>query len=78
MADIFQFVSTDEDDNHYDEILVDEGHWHASYFSDCVRSLCGMQCDGDDGYAPGPKRKGRVTCPSCRDHIKQIRAIKNW
>lgn len=78
MADVFQIIATDKDHEWYDESLVESGEWHAGYSIDDPRTVCGIQLMGEDGIAPGPIKKGKVTCPVCIAVMTQIKAIKNW
>jgi hypothetical protein len=76
MAQVFQFVATGEDVPHADLSMID-GSWHVAEPIES-RSLCGIQMDGDDGYAPGENKNGRVTCHHCRKIIETVQQIEDW
>jgi hypothetical protein len=67
---VFKFIATDKNDKHFERSIVNSG-WHLSDPVD-NRSLCGIQCDGDDGYAPSEIKKGEVTCELCKIIIKHV------
>lgn len=75
MAGVFQLIATNKDDANFEEALID-GVWHFALNMDCMRTACGVQLDGDDGYAAGPSKAGRVTCKLCRSVINQVRIFK--
>ncbi len=76
MATVFQMVATNEAGG--SESFVADGEWHAGISVDDPRTVCGIQCNGEDGYEPGPEKKGRVTCKVCRNILNQIQSIKGW
>lgn len=77
MATVVQIIATNENDPHFEANMVNND-WHAMYFIDAPRTVCGVQLEGDDGYAPGPEKSGRVTCEACRIALDQIQSIKRW
>ena len=71
---VFKFVATDENDKHFEPEIVK--YFHAGL--DGERSLCGIQCNGDDGYAPDNDVEGYVTCPECLKIIVCVKKMRNW
>lgn len=79
VAEVFQIVATNTEDRHFEPDLVLSGAWHAATSAGAgIRTICGIQLEGDDGYSGGPTKQGRVTCNRCRALIADIQAIKNW
>lgn len=79
MAKIVQIEATNPDDKHYEAQLVEADEWHAiTSAGPCIRTVCGIQLEGDDGYHSGDERQGRVTCRTCRSILTDIQAIKRW
>jgi hypothetical protein len=78
MARVFQIVATNQQDSHFEKDIVDSGEWHAGISYDAPRTICGIQLEGDDGYAQGPEKSGRVTCQTCRTIIEQVQRIRAW
>ena len=78
MADVFQIIAVDIEHPWFEPDLVENGFWHAAYSIDDPRTICGIQLVGEDGISAGPTKKGKVTCPTCRNIIAQIQSIKNW
>lgn len=78
MAWVFQIIATNRDDRHFEERIVDAGEWHAGICIDAPRTACGIQTEGDDGYAAGPVKSGKVTCATCRALIEQVQRIRAW
>jgi hypothetical protein len=75
MAKVFQIVATNENDQHFEEQLIN-GEYHAAL--DPERTFCGIQLDGDDGYASGEIISGVVTCALCAKVIIAAKRIRNW
>ncbi len=75
MTIVVQLIITDADNRHFEPGLIN-GDWHASLSID-NRTVCGIQLDGDDGYA-GEAAEGVVTCPICLVIIEEIKAMRNW
>lgn len=79
MADILKLVDLNKDHPMYERSVVEDGDWHAFIgLGGDLRTVCGIQLDGDDGYGPGPVHKGPVTCDHCRTVIVQIKKMRNW
>ena len=79
MAKIVQIVATDPDNPNFEADLAEAGTWHAiATAGDAVRTVCGVQLEGDDGYGPGDDKEGKVTCQLCRSILADIQAIKGW
>lgn len=76
MATVFQFIATDAEHENFESELLN-GDWHVGLSLD-NRTVCGIQLDGDDGYAAGPEKTGVVTCPICLCIIDEIKGIRNW
>ncbi|WP_166485931.1 hypothetical protein [Rhodoferax ferrireducens] len=63
MAEVFQIVATDASDKNFEPDAVERGYWHAATTAeDAPQKICGIQVEGEGGYAPGPSKHGRVTC----------------
>ena len=78
MAKVIQIVATDATHRHFEKECVQSGEWHAAVSVDAPRTVCGIQVDGDDGYAAGAEKEGKVTCQTCKSYLRQIKAIRNW
>ena len=78
MAKIVQMIATDPSHKHFEKDQVSE-LWHAVIGdADAIRTVCGIQLEGDDGASGGEEKEGRVTCLTCRRLIGEIQKIKNW
>ena len=78
MATVVKIITIDNNNRHFESHLVD-GTWHAIIsYGDAIRTVCGVQLEGDDGYGPGPEKQGAVTCQGCRAIIGEIQKIKGW
>ena len=77
MADVVQVIATDRNHPDFEEGIVN-GDWHATLCVDAVRTVCGIQLEGDDGYGPSDSKQGKVTCPLCRSILGQVQNIKRW
>ncbi len=79
MAKVVQIVATNHLHKNFEASLVESGEWHAiTSATDAVRTVCGIQLEGDDGYSGGHTKEGKVTCHLCRNIIADIQSIKNW
>ena len=79
MAKIVQIEATNPNDRNFEPTIVEADEWHAIMSAGgCIRTVCGIQLEGDDGYHSGPERKGRVTCQMCRSILEDIQSIKGW
>lgn len=77
MAKVIQIIPSGEINKHFEPDLID-GLWHVVVATAGPRTLCGIQLDGDDGIMGGEEQVGRVTCQTCRNLIKEVKAIRNW
>ena len=77
MAKVLKLIATDIDNRHFESGLID-GKWHGVMRYPELRTICGVQLDGDDGIGATEQREGRVTCPLCRGMLRELQAIKNW
>lgn len=77
MANVFQIIASDKDHPSFepDLILAD---YHVEIGTAGARTVCGIQLEGEDGVTAGPIKVGPVTCPICRNIIKEIKAIRKW
>lgn len=79
MATVVQIVATDADHPYFDADLTCSEDWHAvTVAGDTYRTVCGVQLEGNDGYAPDNRKQGRVTCEMCRLILEDIQSIKRW
>lgn len=69
---VFQFVAVEKKHKHFEPEVVD-GHFHVAL--DGEFTLCGIQCVGEDGYAPGNDVDGVVTCAACLKVINRVKEI---
>lgn len=77
MAEVFQMVATDKNHPAFEPGLIN-GDYHAAISGDSIRTICGIQLDGEDGVAAGPTKEGPVTCGICYSIIEEIKSIRNW
>lgn len=77
MAKVVQIIATNEEHECFEADIINDD-WHVVIESDAIRTACGIQLEGDDGYVGGPTRSGYVTCPLCLNLISQFKAIKKW
>ncbi len=77
MARVFQIIATNSEHDHFEESLIDDD-WHVAIEGDALRTACGIQLEGDDGYAGGPDKNGYVTCKLCINLIEQFKSIRKW
>ena len=79
MAKILQIVATNPDHKNFEKSLNDKSDWHAVVNAlDCIRTACGVQLEGDDGYTGSETKDGKVTCHLCRQTIEIFQSIKKW
>lgn len=79
MATVVKFAATNAMNKHYEDNIVDAGQWHAFITAgDDPRTICGIQMNGEDGYAPLHEKNGKVTCMTCRSLLEAYQSIKNW
>lgn len=72
MVKVIQIIATNAEDKYFESQLID-GNWHAFIYYPELRTVCGIQLQGEDGYAGGETKNGKVTCRVC---IGVIEAIK--
>jgi len=79
MATVVQFGATDAKHKCYEPNTAESGEWHAFVTAgDDPRTICGIQMNGEDGYAPLYEKEGKVSCITCRSLLEAYQAIKNW
>jgi hypothetical protein len=78
MANVVKIIATNESDRHFEpELLNSDWHGVVSYGLG-PRTVCGIQLEGDDGYAGGESKRGFITCPACLGIVREIKAIQHW
>lgn len=77
MANVVQIIATNDEHPDFESSIINDA-WHVVIEGDAIRTACGIQLEGDDGYAAGPTKTGYVTCPLCLNLIRQFKKIRKW
>jgi hypothetical protein len=72
MSKVIKIIATNENDKNFEAQLVND-EWHGFIEFPEMRTICGIQLQGDDGYAGSDEADGNITCGICTGIIEAIK-----